>query len=304
LSGPGSPDVVATAKRRARAIAAIRRFFEPRGVTEVDTPVITESGVTDVHIESLGLADGRYLRTSPEYAHKRLLAAGVGDLFEIGPVFRAGEKGRFHRVEFTLLEWYRIGWSWRELAEEAVELVRRLTPDRHWRVEYLNWHDAILRTTGRDVNPADPDSVRAAAYGAPEGLGVSETLDWLFACRVQPALDPETLTVVHDYPACQAALARIQPADPRWAERFELFAGTVELANGYRELTDPIEQRQRFEADNRRRRELGRPPMPIDERLLLALEYGLPDCAGIALGFERLLLAGNPEATIDACVLD
>ena len=293
----------AVAALRARAAESIRQFFAERDVIEVHTPLITASGVTDVHIESLGLSDGRYLRTSPEYAHKRLLAAGVGDLYELGPVFRAGESGRNHRVEFWLLEWYRVGWRWTELASEAVELVQRVLPDRYRRVEFLTWHQAVQRATGFEVDPEDSASVRDAAGDAPEGLGIPETLDWLFACRVQPALERDTLTVVHDYPACQAALARIKSDDPAWAERFELFAGTLELANGYHELTDPAEQRSRFEADNRRRLELGRPAMPIDAELLDALAAGLPDCCGIALGFERLLMAGDPGQAIEAFTL-
>jgi lysyl-tRNA synthetase class 2 len=298
------PDrIAAVVHRRTQAVDAIRRFFAERGVTEVHTPLITACGVTDVHIESLGLADGRWLRTSPEYAHKRLLAAGLGDLYELGPVFRAGESGRRHRVEFSLLEWYRIGWTWEALAGEAVELVRHVLSDHRWQVEFVTWQDAVRRATGLEVDPENPDSVRAATADAPDGLGLSESLDWLFACRVQPALDRDTLTVVFDYPACQAALARIRPDDRAWAERFELFAGGLELANGYRELTDPVEQRRRFEADNRRRLSLGRPAMPIDEALLDALAAGLPDCSGVALGFERLLMAGRPEQPIDAVSL-
>jgi len=300
----GKPDgAPAVAARRARAAEQIRRFFAERSVLEVQTPLITASGVTDVHIESLGLEDGRYLRTSPEYAHKRLLAAGVGDLYELGPVFRAGESGRHHSVEFSLLEWYRVDWSWRALASEAVDLVQTVLSDQTWRVEFVSWQQAVRRGIGLDVDPENPDSIRAAADGAPDGLGMSETLDWLFAFHVQPTLPADTLTVVHDYPACQAALARIKVDDPAWAERFELFAGTLELANGYRELTDPAEQRRRFEADNRHRMRLGRPTLPIDEDLLDALAAGLPDCAGIALGFERLLMAGEPGQPIDAFTL-
>lgn len=292
------------ARRRAVALGRIRDFFAERGATEVQTALITASGVTDVHIESLRLDDGRFLRTSPEFAHKRLLASGVGDLYELGPVFRAGERGRSHRPEFVLLEWYRLGWTWSELAAEAVDLVRRVTPERDWRVETLPWRDAVRRAVGFDVDPADPDSIRAASSEAPGGLGPAERLDWLFALRVQPSLDAGTLTVVHDYPACQAALARLKPDAPEWAERFELFAGTLELANGYRELTDAGEQRRRFEHDNRLREQLGRPAMPVDEDLLAALASGLPECSGIAMGFERLLMAAHPGAPIDSFVLE
>ncbi len=278
------------ARKRARCIDRIRKFFARREVIEVVTPVVTEAGVTDVHIESVPLADGRFLRTSPEYAHKRLLAAGVGDLYELGPVFRAGERGRRHREEFLMLEWYRVGWQWSELAEEVLELVRELTPGRRWTSRRVAWRDLMLRHAGLDPATASDAELRAAAHDAPGHLDRPELLDWLFATRLQPALPDGQLTVVHDFPACQAALARLKPGAPQWAERFEVFAGSLELANGYRELTDPVEQRRRFEADNRRRRALGLPPMPVDHRMIAALETGLPECAGVALGVDRLMM--------------
>lgn len=279
-----------TARERARVVDAIRRFFARRNVVEVSTPLITDSGVTDLHVESLRLADGRFLRTSPEYAHKRLLAAGVGDLYELGPVFRAGEHGRRHREEFLLLEWYRVGWEWSALAEEVVALVRELTPGRGWKVRTIAWRDLVLEHTGVALESASDRQLRAAAGDAPGELDQPELLDWLFATRIQPALPRDQLTVVHDFPACQAALARLKPGQPQWAERFEAFAGGLELANGYRELTDPDQQRRRFEADNSRRRALGRAPMPVDSRLIDALESGLPECSGVALGVDRLMM--------------
>jgi len=278
------------AHARARFVAEIRRFFDQRGVIEVQTPLVTEYGVTDLHVESLRLADGRFLRSSPEYAHKRLLAAGLGDLYELGPAFRAGEHGQRHREEFLLLEWYRLGWQWKALAEEVLELVRRITPDRDWRSEFISWRALMLRAMDLDMEAVTEQDLRDAAPGAPDGLDRPELLDWLFATRVQDALPRDRLTVVHDFPACQAALARLKPGQPQWAERFEVFAGNVELANGYRELTDPVEQTRRFEADNKRRRASGRDTMPIDPRLIAALRNGLPECAGVALGVDRLLM--------------
>ncbi|MGK7295325.1 MAG: EF-P lysine aminoacylase EpmA [Candidatus Wenzhouxiangella sp. M2_3B_020] len=275
---------------RARLVRAIRQFFAQRGVEEALTPATTTCGVTDVHIESVALAPGGYLRTSPEYAHKRLLAAGAGDLYELGPVFRAGEHGRLHRTEFTLLEWYRVGWTWSRLADEVLDLVEMLTPGRRWHRRIVPWRDLMGEELGLDPAGACVDELRRLASDAPAGLERPELFDWLFATRVQPTLPLDQLTVVHDYPACQAALARLRPDAPEWAERFEVFAGTLELANGYRELTDATAQRQRFEADNRRRRELGRSSMPIDERLIDALQTGLPECSGVALGFDRLAM--------------
>lgn len=287
-SAIATPDML---RARAGIVDAIRGFFSARDVLEVLTPTITGAGVTDLHIESMALADGRYLRTSPEYAHKRLLAAGAGDIYELGPVFRAGENGRFHRDEFLLLEWYRSGWEWRALADEVVELVAHVAAGQDWTTEFVAWEALLARETGIDFATATEADLRVAAPGAPDDLDLPELLDWLFATQLQPALPDGCLSVVHDFPACQAALARLKPGQPRWAERFEVFAGPVELANGYRELTDPIEQRHRFDEDNRRRLAMGRKPMPVDHALIAALESGLPECSGVALGVDRLMMA-------------
>lgn len=275
---------------RARLVDRIRDFFSTRGVLEVQTPAITEAGITDLHIESMALADGRYLRTSPEYAHKRLLSAGAGDIYELGPVFRADENGRFHRDEFLLLEWYRLGWSWQALADEVVELIAHVAALKDWPVEFIEWRTLLARETGIEFEAATESDLRTAAPDGPENLDLPELLDWLFATQLQPALPEERVSVVHDFPACQAALARLKPGQARWAERFEVFVGSVELANGYRELTDPVEQRRRFEADNNRRSTLGRKTMPVDHTLIEALERGLPECSGVAIGVDRLMM--------------
>ncbi|NKI35927.1 EF-P lysine aminoacylase GenX [Wenzhouxiangella sp. XN79A] len=276
--------------RRAGLAARIRAFFAERDVLEVGTE-LTVAGVTDVHLDSVALADGGYLRTSPEYAHKRLLAAGAGDLYELGPVVRAGEHGRHHRREFWMLEWYRTGFDARRLADEVIALIRHAGPDRDWTVVQTHWTDEARAVLGFDPHRADVERIAEALPEAPDGLDRSGLYDWLLAMRIQPRLAPGRLTVIQRFPACQAALARLSPDDPRTAERFEVFAGPLELANGYHELTDPAEQRRRFEADNATRRSLGRPEMPVDDALLAALDAGLPDCAGVALGFERLLMA-------------
>lgn len=277
--------------RRHEIFGRIRRFFDQRGLTEVRTPVITASGVTDVHLQSLRLLDGRFLRTSPEYAHKRLLAAGVGDLWELGPVFRAGEHGRLHREEFLMLEWYRVDWHWRDLACEVIELMRALdTGQRLSRaVEFRSWRELGRETLGFDPLH-DRAAVQAVLRRAPGEMDLPEQLDWLFSMHMQPALEGRGIVVVHDFPACQAALARLDPDDPELAQRFEIIVDGIELANGYQELTDAGEQARRFAEDNRRRARLDLPDMVPDRNLLDALERGLPNCAGVALGFDRLLM--------------
>lgn len=304
-----SPDAL---RLRARLNAAIRAFFAERGVLEVETPALSRAGNTDPNIASFSLAfsgrtDGaprtRWLRTSPEFALKRLLAAGIGDCYELGRVFRDGEAGGRHNPEFTMLEWYRTGWDHRRLAGEAVALVQAALA--------LVGRGAISRITAyrdlyRDALGVDPMTAEIAELRAalgevvidPQGLGRDDWLDLLMTHRIQPAFAADALTVVIDYPASQCALARIrEPApakvgdDPPVAERFELYLGTLELANGYHELRDGDEQRARFERDLAVRSTRGGVLPPIDERLLAALDAGLPACAGVALGVDRLLMA-------------
>lgn len=286
-------------RQRARIVQQIRGYFDVRNVMEVSTPVIIPAGITDPNIESLALAGNEgFLRTSPEYAHKRLLAAGFGDLFELGPVFRANEHGRLHRSEFTLLEWYRVGWDWRQLAEEVINLISHCLPDEsHWQhpPRYLPWRDSF---SGLDPLTCSADRLRELTPALSVDCDCDMRLDYLFATTVQPLFPARTITVVHGYPASQAALARLDPADPRLAERFEVFFGSIELANGYRELTTESEQRQRFEQDNARRKALGRPRMPVDEHLLAALRHGLPECSGVAMGVDRLVMAATASPDI------
>lgn len=290
-------------RNRARLLTQVRHFFAERGVTEVTTPVLTRCGVTDVQIDSVATDDpAGWLRTSPEYFHKRLLSAGFGDLYELGPVFRRGEQGRFHNPEFTLLEWYRVGWSWRELAGEVVELLSQVLGDDPREVRYRSWRDCFENALDINALSADTGSLRALDPHAPADLNRDQLLDWLFATRIQPELPDGAITVVFDYPASQAALARLDPDDSRLAQRFELFIGSLELANGYQELTDPAEQRQRFERDNRLRHELGREIMPVDGALLDALVTGLPECSGVAVGFDRLLMATTGAGSISEVV--
>lgn len=282
-------------------LAGIRAFFAQAGVLEVETPMLSRAAATDVQIESFAVPGGvgsRYLHTSPEFPMKRLLAAGSGDVYQVCRVFREDEAGRYHNPEFTLLEWYRLGWDAARLTEEVIELIgsvaQVLGRAAAYAVRRLSYAQAFDEALGIDPHRATADVLAAVAHGqglqVVGGLGRDAWLDLLFSECVAAAFVPDSLTVVDEYPASQAALARVRPGAPPVAERFEVFAGPVELANGFHELADAREQAARFEADNRARESLGRAAMPVDERLVAALEAGLPDCSGVALGLDRLLM--------------
>lgn len=304
-------------EQRARLLERARSFFAQRRVMEVDTPVVSSHGVTDVHIHSAevrfpGVDAPFFLHTSPEYAMKRLLAAGSGDIFQICHVVRGLERGRLHNAEFTLIEWYRLGFTLEALMKEVGDLVRELlscaegasaraTPA----IEYLSYRDAFLREASIDPFAADLKILRRAARdagfeGASDCSDRDELLDALMATRVGPALGRGSLCFVHRYPASQAALAQIDSSDPRCALRFELYGEGIELANGFKELASDADQRARFEEDLAARASRGLPAMTIDERLLAALKHGLPDCAGVALGFDRVAMLAMQAQTIDA----
>jgi lysyl-tRNA synthetase class 2 len=283
---------------RARLLARIRGFFAERGVLEVETPILSRSGNSDPNIRSIATDEPlrRYLRTSPEYAMKRLLAAGLGDIYELGRVFRAGEAGRHHNPEFTLAEWYRLGMGYRDLADEVVDLVRYCGEGAFdgWRTQRIPYRDLFREGLGLD--PFHCSEAELAACADERGIraGPLEHLEWLdllLADVLQPALPGECITVLCDFPPEQAALARIRPGDTPVAERFEVFLNQTELANGYQELTDADEQQRRFERENRLREVRGEETAPLAAPLLAALRHGLPECSGVALGVDRLLMA-------------
>ena len=288
---------------RAQLYRLIRAFFAERGVVEVETPVLSEAGNTEPNIESFATTFSgpvgagsreRSMRTSPEHAMKRLLAAGIGDCYELGRVFRNGEAGRRHNPEFTMLEWYRVGWDHRRLIAETVELVRAALAlvAREPRVVECTYRDLFRVELGVDPLIDSIEMLRkplAKVRIDDAGLSRDDWLDLLLTHRLQPEFPRDRITVIRDFPATQSALAKIRDDDPPVAERFELFVGSSELANGYHELTDATEQRTRFERDNARRRARGQREMPIDERFLAALPK-MPACAGVALGIERLLM--------------
>lgn len=300
---------LAALRRRALLLETVRAFFRERDVLEVETPAASAATVTDVQIESLQLTGtpARWLQTSPEYPMKRLLAAGSGDIYQLCRVFRAGELGALHNPEFTMVEWYRLGMDLPAIMAETAALagaLLRAGGRAGVPVEMLSYVEAFRREL--DCDPLAVPQEQLATLASAHGLAASSVagatrdalLDFLVATRVGPRLGRGCLTCLHHFPAAQAALAQLDQADPRTALRFELYAEGVELANGYVELADPAEQRRRFTADlaERRRRGLAEPAM--DERLLAALTHGLPACAGVALGFDRVVMLALGAARI------
>ena len=298
----------ATLRLRAELLRRIRAFFAARGVLEVETPLLSAAAITDSHLASFATAysgpgprhgQTLYLHTSPEFPMKRLLAAGSGCIYQIARVFRDGEAGRRHRPEFTLLEWYRVGFDHHRLMDEVAELATALLADRRplAEPERLSYRQAFQRHLSLDPHRATVAELTVCAerqgVSIPPGMPAEDVdpwLDLLLTQRIEPHLGQGRLTFLYDYPASQAALARLRREDPPVGERFELYLDGVELANGFHELGDAVEQRSRFEAENAARRAQGLPVMPLDEHLLAALAAGLPDCAGVALGFDRLVM--------------
>jgi len=295
---------------RAEVLAGLRAWFSARGVMEVETPLLSPAGSSDPAIDSLETTlAGRsfFLHTSPEFAMKRLLAAGTGDIYQICRVFRAGEAGRRHNPEFTMLEYYRLGYDDRRLMDEVDELIRAVLGERQrlGPTVRLSYAAAMRRHAGidphGDATPALIDALWAADIDVPDSLvdDRDALLNLLLATVVEPRFDPSALTFLHDYPASQAALSRLRPGPPATAARFEVFLGGMEIANGFHELADAQEQGARFGQEARARAAAGRDCPPADRRLLAALAAGLPDCAGVAIGVDRLVMIAGGCETID-----
>jgi len=287
-------------KKRARMLQSIRAFFLQRDVLEVDTPAISTAAITDLHIESFAtdmLQQRYYLQTSPEYPMKRLLASGYPSIYQICKVYRREEQGYVHNPEFTMLEWYRLGFDYRQLINEVCDLLEALASDFkiNTSAEKISYQQAFLQSVALDPLIATVDDCRQCCQShqidIPQGMvdNVDEWLDWILTQAVAPAFNTGAFTVLYDYPASQCALATISE-DGTVAERFEVFYGELELANGFNELTDAAEQRRRFEADNEKRQAAGLEAMPVDENFLQALAAGLPKCAGVAIGLDRLMM--------------
>ncbi|GAA5179402.1 MULTISPECIES: EF-P lysine aminoacylase EpmA [Halomonadaceae] len=302
---------IETLRERARLLARVRGFFAARDVLEVETPALGHGGSTDVHLAALSLSAttgaGRerlWLQTSPEFAMKRLLAAGSGPVFQLARCFRDGEVGPRHNLEFTMLEWYRPGFSLAELIDESVALVRELLPEAGPR-RLRRYRELFREQLQVDPFTAPLDALRRLA-GERGGLDMHDAdrdgcLDLLMGLVIEPTLGREGIDVVIDYPASQAALARHHRdgEGELVAARFELYVAGLELANGYDELTDAAEQARRFAEDNARRRALGKPEVDVDARLLAALEAGMPEGSGVALGIDRLIQLALGKARVE-----
>lgn len=283
-------------KQRAAIVQTIRSFFSARDVLEVTTPVLSQFTVTDPYLQSMQTTDGLYLQTSPEYPMKRLLAAGSGSIFQICPCFRQDESGRWHAPEFSMLEWYRVGFDHHQLMQEVDELLQYLLNTQP--AKKISYRDCFYQHLGLDPfncrlteleNCADDHDIHAPPLDDYNGW-----LDLLMTHLIEPHLGQEKPVILFDFPTTQAALAKIHDDV---AQRFEVYVKGVELANGYHELTDPMEQHRRFTHNNERRTTLGLPTMAIDQSLIEAMEHGLPACAGVALGLDRLvMLALNKNA--------
>jgi len=292
---------LATLQQRAVMLRQVRDFFYRRNVLEVDTPLVARYGVTDPHLTNLttrlsGDSHNWALQTSPEFAMKRLLAAGSGCIYQLGKAFRDDEQSARHNPEFTLLEWYRVGFDINQLMAELEQLMQLLLDAPA--ANYLTYQQAFQQYLQVDPLAANSHSALqqalqsyASVADAARRETDSDTLQQLaMACVIEPQLDPTIPTFITHYPASQAALARLSTGDERVAERFELFYGGLELANGYHELTDAVLQQQRFAADQQQRSLLSRMPASADTRLVAALTHGLPVCAGVAVGFDRLVM--------------
>ncbi|BCB62731.1 elongation factor P--(R)-beta-lysine ligase [Halomonas sp. A020] len=306
---------VDTLRERARLIATMRAFFAARDIWEVETPVLGQGGSTDVHLVSLATLartdKGQrklWLQTSPEFHMKRLLAADSGPIFQLAKSFRDGEVGARHNIEFTMLEWYRPGFTLAQLIEETTALVAHVLPQSPGPVVHYRYRELFHRHLEVDPFTTSLETLRtlAAQRGNMSAQALAEEgrdtcLDLLMGMVIEPTLGQQELSVVVDYPASQAALARRhRDADGEWvASRFELYMNGIELANGYDELTDAEEQRQRFDADNAERRRLGLTEVEVDAHLLAALEQGLPASSGVALGLDRLIQLALGKARLE-----
>ena len=296
MSSWRSTSSVEILKLRAQMLIQARAFFHEREIMEVETPLLGLHTVTDPNIDSLAFTLGetdRFLQTSPEYAMKRLLAFGLSDIYQICKSFRIGESGSLHNPEFTLIEWYRLGFTLDDIINDTILLLHALLVDEI-EAERISYDDAFLQHVGFSLDNISERDIQD--FAIENGLmdahlsSYNQCVDFVFSQCVVPRFAATVFTIVTDYPASQAALARLNQSNSSLSERFEIFFQGIELANGYHELADEQEQRQRFQKDNDQRRKLGKATVNSDQRLLDALRHGLPDCSGVAVGFDRVIM--------------
>jgi len=303
-------------RKRAAMLARVRAYFAEQEVLEVQTPVLSAAAASDPQIESIAAygsnAERQYLQTSPEYPMKRLLAAGIGDCYQICPVFRDGETGRLHNPEFTMIEWYRLDFGIAEMQQDVIGLLRAACGElRNFAAtRSITYREAIADVTDIDCLTATAPEIRAALTEVgiepanASGWDRDTWLDLLMGAMVGPELGHDAPVFVRDYPPSQAALARLRDESDgsQVAERFELYVDGLEIASGFRELGHALEQRRRFEQDLDTRRRRGQPANPLDQRLLAALGHGLPECSGVALGFDRLVMVALELPSLEAAM--
>lgn len=299
-----------TLKQRAFLMSKIREYFAQENVLEVETPILSSAGNTDVNIESFTSEyitidqEKSYLRTSPEFPLKRLLCSGTGDIFEIGKVFRKDEVSKTHNVEFTMLEWYRIDYDYKQLIQDVKQLFKFVlsafnlpAPDTHT----VSYKDVFKQYLGLDIDKITAENLNliCATHGySGSQLSKDEGLDFLFATQIQPKFDKNVFIFLTLYPVSQAALSQVNPKDETTSLRFEVFYQGHELGNGYQELTNSEELKQRFEEDNSQRLSTNQHQIEIDKHLLSAMKNGMPSCSGIAIGADRLLMVLLDKKTI------
>lgn len=311
---PSLPDFrpsasLAALQKRAALLHKLREFFHERGFIEVETPLLASEIIPELHIEPIDAEGGQFLQSSPELHMKRLLAAGAKSIFQVTRSFRGGERGQLHNPEFTIVEWYRSGddmYAGIDLLDELIQTLLETPP-----VKRTTYAEAFERTLSISPHAAMPNDLSAAAkqvgVAAPAGMNQQDCDEWLnllLATRVESELGSDRPEVLYHYPASQASLAKVvtSPQGYEVAERFELYYRGIELANGFHELADAVELRNRFEAVNAARAADGRRALPMPERLFAALEHGLPDCTGVALGFDRIVMLALGAALIDEVV--
>jgi len=270
---------------RANMLAASRSFFAERGVMEVDCPSLTALASVDLHIDLFTVEHSRYLHSSPEYGMKRLLALGFGDIYQLSHVFRKGEAGPYHNPEFMMTEWYRLNFRFEEMIDESCDYIDLFLGKKKRRT--LTYRQAARSIGNYDPFNASDEDLKSLLDEPDLDLDRDSTLQLLFTKRVEPHLGQNELTVIIDFPASQAALSTVEG---EVAKRFEIYSQSRELANGYKELTDPIEQKKRLEKANQERIRAKKNALPIDMKLIGALEEGLPPCCGVAIGFDRLMM--------------